>query len=270
LKNKKEKKNMEIIVINLDRAKERMAFQCRQFDRLGLQFSRLSADCPSHRVNFEKYQHSWQRPLSYSEVSLFFNHKKIWDKIIQENTPKLILEDDAYLAENTPAFLKKLANLNNIDYLNIEARGGKQRKLVAKKPYYNLEQIALFRLYQGRSGAGGYILWPDGAKKLLDRVAQGKIGIVDKFINSSYSLNAYQLEPAILIQLDMCESYNLTAPIDTHSYIDSKIRNSGNFFKNIKYKLRRLKGELKIALNALLHFYHAEKRAIKISDKFRY
>ncbi|MFT6992983.1 MAG: GR25 family glycosyltransferase involved in LPS biosynthesis [Paraglaciecola sp.] len=49
---------MEIIIINLDRAQERMAFQCQQFDTLGLPFSRLSADCPSHRASFEKYQYN--------------------------------------------------------------------------------------------------------------------------------------------------------------------------------------------------------------------
>ena len=182
----------------------------------------------------------------------------------------LILEDDAYLADNTPELLKKSENLKNIDYLNIEARGNKQKKLLAKNADYYLDQTALFRLYQGRSGAGGYVLWPEGAKKLLAFFAQGKIGIVDKFINSNYSLNAYQLEPAILIQMDMCESYGLNAPIKTQSYIDSKIRKSGFFLKNIQYKLRRVKGELNIAVNALLHFYNAEKRAIKISNKFRY
>ncbi|MFT6992982.1 MAG: glycosyl transferase family 25, partial [Paraglaciecola sp.] len=132
--------------------------------------------------------------------------------IIQKNTPMLILEDDAFLADNTPELLKKIENLKNIDYVNIEARGNKQKKLLAKTADYHLDQTALFRLYQGRSGAGGYVLWPKGAKKLLDLTAQGKIGIVDKFINSTYSLNAYQLEPAILIQLDMCKSYNLNAP----------------------------------------------------------
>jgi exoribonuclease R len=47
---------------------------------------------------------------------------------------------------------------------------------------------------------------------------------VDKLINSTCSLNAYQLEPAILIQLDMSKSYSLKAAISAQSYIDSKIR----------------------------------------------
>ena len=260
---------MEAVVINLDRAQERMAFQCLQLDRLGLHFFRLSADCPSHLDNFEKYQHCWQRPLSYSEVAVFFNHRKIWERIIKNNAPMLILEDDAYLADDTPELLKKIEDLKNIDYLNIEARGNEQKKLLAKNALCCLEQTSLFRLYQGRSGAGGYVLWPEGAKKLLDRFAQGKIGIVDKFINSCYSLNAYQLEPAILIQLDMCERYNLAPPIDTHSYIDANNRKTGDVFKNIQFKLRRLNGELEIAINVLLNIYGSEKRALKISDKFR-
>jgi glycosyl transferase family 25 len=260
---------LKIIVINLNRAKERMDFQCQQLDRLGLNFSRLSADCDSHKANFEKYQYNWHRPLSYSEISVFFNHKKIWEMIIQENTPILILEDDAFLADDTPELLKKIERLKNLDYLNIEARGNKQKKLLANVADYHFDQTALFRLYQGRSGAGGYVLWPEGAKKLLALTVQGKIGIVDKFINSVYSLNAYQLEPAILIQLDMCESYGLTAPLKTQTSIDAKIRNSDNILFSIKYKLRRLKGESKIAINVLRHFYNTEKRALKISDIFK-
>jgi GR25 family glycosyltransferase involved in LPS biosynthesis len=90
---------MEIIVIDLKCAKGRMTFQCRQLDKLGLHFSRLLAECASHSANFEKYQHSWQRSLNHSEVSLFFNHKKIWERVVSENTPILILEDDAYLTD---------------------------------------------------------------------------------------------------------------------------------------------------------------------------
>ncbi len=50
--------------------------------------------------------------------------------------------------------------------------------------------INLFRLYQGRSGA--YVLWPSGAKKLLEKVEQGNVGLADKFINADYSLQAFK------------------------------------------------------------------------------
>ena len=155
---------MEIIVINLDRAKERMTFQCRQLGRLGLHFSRLSAECASHSANFEKYQHSWQRPLSHFEVSLFFNHKKIGERVVSENTLILILEDDAYLADETRELLKIIESLKGIDCLSIEARGNQQKKLLAKNADYCLEQSALFRLYQGRSGTGSYVLRPTATK----------------------------------------------------------------------------------------------------------
>ena len=258
---------LEVVVINLDQATERMAFQKKQLDALGIKFSRLSANAIDPKEYFEKYKSTWERPLSLSEVSLFFNHKKIWQMIVEENKPMLILEDDAYLTDTTPTLLKEIEKLENVDYLNIEARGNNQKKIIANKAKCIVGNTSILRLYQGRSGTGGYVLWPSGAKKLLDQVAKGKIGIVDKFINANYQLKAYQCEPAALIQLDKCEHYGLTPPIETQSYIEAKSRSPVKPDEYWTYKLARIKGQVKIAFNHLRHFSHSTKRAIGVSEK---
>jgi glycosyl transferase family 25 len=260
---------LKVIVINLDKATERMAFQKKQLDTLGIKFSRLSANATDLQDNFEEYQCSWERPLSKSEVSVFFNHKKIWDEIISTNEPFVILEDDAYVAEDTVDILNEIKELKNIDYLNLESRGKNQRKLVAREATYKFTQVSLYRLFQGRSGAAGYVLWPSGACKLITQFEQGKIGLVDKFINANYHLIAYQCEPAPIIQLDMCQHYSLQPPLKTQSSINANVRSSKSSIKFWIDKVSRIKGQLIITFNYLCHINHSSKRAISISTYFK-
>ncbi|MFT5312134.1 MAG: glycosyl transferase family 25 [Paraglaciecola sp.] len=260
---------MEVILINLDRAIQRMSFQQKQLTQLGITFTRMSANGASHRVYYEKYRGEWERPLSYAEVSCYLNHKTIWTLVAAGHEPVLILEDDAYLAQGSAEILNEIEKLENLDYLNIEARGNNQKKLVEKKPTFFITNGELFELFQGRSGTAGYVLWPRGAKKLLTQNQQGYVALADKFINANYSLLAYQLEPAILIQLDRCEHYGIKAPINTTSSISAGTKQRPTFIKYWVYKLRRLNGQFRIGTNYLMHFYHAHKRAIAISDNFK-
>ena len=260
---------MEVILINLDKATKRMSFQSKQLARLGITFTRMSANCSSHQAYYDKFHGEWERALSYAEVSCFLNHKAIWVSVAAGNEPVLVLEDDAYLAEGTAEALSGIEKLKNIDYLNIEARGNNQKKLIEKKPSYSIKDGNVFALFQGRSGAGGYVLWPRGAKKLLAEARHGYVALADKFINANYSLRAYQLEPAILIQLDRCMHYGITPPIKTTSSIYAGTKESPRSTKYWIYKFRRLKGQLRISINYLLHFYHSHKRAIVISDNFK-
>ena len=197
---------MKALVINLDSAVERMEFQNQQLNSLAIDFQRL----PAFKINntddpiYQQYYETWQRPMSPSEVSCFFSHKKAWDQILKENQAMLVLEDDALLAQNLSCILEELSTIKNIgyeiDYVNLEERKNR-KKLLSNKSKSDFCDTSLTRLYQGRSGAAGYVLWPSGAKKLLLQMENKGIGIADKFINENYSLKSYQIEPASIIQL---------------------------------------------------------------------
>jgi len=265
---------MKALVINVDTATERMEFQSQQLDRLSIDFHRLPA-CQLNGENdalFLKYYTTWERPLSLSEVSCFFSHKNAWDTVIQENSPMLILEDDAFLSEDVPCQLEALEKLESVDvdYVNLEARGRNQKKCVSKNVTETICGASLLRLYQGRSGAAAYVLWPNGAKKLLERLERKGAAIADKFINSEYSLLAYQVEPASVIQLDKCEHYGLASPIHVSTSItNARATISLNANKYLKYRLKRLFGELRIGLNQLRNRRHFIRRTIALSNKFK-
>jgi len=262
---------MKALVINLNRETQRLAFQTKQLTSLGLEFERIPAVViqDKHDNDYQKYYKSWQRPLSISEVSCFFSHKKAWEVIITENQPMLILEDDAWLADNLPCILKELITLKNIDYVTLEITGAKRKKLVAKKATSSFCAVDLLRLFQGRSGAGGYILWPSGAQQLIKQVNKGKIGLADKFINSCYSLRAYQIEPAVVIQLDQCQFYGINPPLEVKTTIVNKSKFSGSALDRMLFRLRRIIGEIKIGINFLKNRNHSIKRHISLADFFK-
>ncbi len=267
---------MKALVINVDSAVERMEFQSQQLQSLAIDYQRL----PAFKINqfddplYQQYFETWQRPMSISEVSCFFSHKTAWDLVIKENQAMLILEDDALLAQNFSCILKELSYLENIsnekgyeiDYVNLEERKNR-KKLLSKKSKSEFCESFLIRLYQGRSGAAGYVLWPSGAKKLLHQMEAKGIGIADKFINENYSLESYQIEPACVIQLDQCQFHGIKSPIEVSSSIDPKTSTSKPKQK-WKFRLRRLVGELKIGFNQLRHIHIANRRTIKISEQF--
>src|SRR5690606_14366399 len=142
---------MQILIINLERSKERLAFQTQQFNELGLSFQRLAAVSVDD-IDDSQYQSlgfGWQRPLRKVAVACFLSHQKAWETVIKTNEPALILEDDAVLSYHIPQLLEEIQNYNfkDIDLINFEVRS--RKKIISKKPEYQLiaGQTALYNLY---------------------------------------------------------------------------------------------------------------------------
>ncbi len=258
---------MKAIVINLDSETERMTFQKNQLDSFGIEYQRLPAVSLNGHDDpiYKQYAMKWERMLMPAEVACFLSHKSAWGIALNSSEPLLILEDDACFAENMRCVLKELEVLKDVDYVNIEVTGTNKKKLLAKKSVSELCESKLFRMYQGRSGAGGYILWPTGAKKLLDQVKKGKVGLADKFINANYALLSYQLDPAVLIQLDQCVYHGIEAPLKVESTITPQSDAHLKRDKCTVCKLKRLISQLKVGINHLLHLHHANKRKVILS-----
>ncbi len=263
---------MKVLVINLDSDTTRMEFQSNQLNQLGLSYERLPAYQIKDKTKeiYLKYHSTWQRQMGMVEVSIFFSHKIAWDKVIEAGSPMLILEDDALLAESVPSLLDELNKLKNVDYVNLEARGINKKKLLAKKVTQRFGDIELIRLYQGRSGAAGYVIWPSGAKKLITKMEKEGIAIADKFINSDYTLSAYQIEPAVIIQLDQCILHGITAPIAVQTSIGARPQSAPITSRTFwMYSFKRIVGQLKIGFNLLQNFQRATRRNIAISELFK-
>jgi len=241
---------LQIFIINLPNAIERRQFQQKQLSKLGLDYEILKATSIhdiSHET-FAKHYQDWQRPLRNTEVACYFSHRSAWLKIIDNNMPALILEDDALLSKHTPGILNSINEHSNADLIQLEIRG--RKKLIKKQGLVILSTHSLYRLYQDRTGAAGYVLWPSGAQKLLEHENLNGIGLADAHIATCYSLKSYQIEPAAIIQLDLCIDYNVK-----NSYSKELSSSTVSIVENVKspfyFQIKRLYSQLKIGLHVV-------------------
>ncbi len=255
---------MKILVINMSSAVERMAFMSTQLQGLGLVFQRLEAVAAADLSDTTDaaYWDSWERPMKQTEKACLLSHKAAWEQVVQDDQPVLILEDDAVLADQLPAVLEALETREGIDHLTLEARG--RRKLLAKDKQDILPGLALRRLYQDRSGAAAYVLWPNGAKHLL-RDIETCAGLADAVICRGYVMNSFQIEPACALQLDRCVAHGVQPPIAPVSSIDAENRSVQK--RTLKFKLRRVAAQLRMGLRALCVARRADRREVAVTAR---
>ena len=256
---------MQIFVINLPNAIERHKLQKDQLDKLGLEYKILDATSVDDisEATYKKHYFDWQRPLRKTEVACYYSHRSAWDRVIKSGEPALILEDDAILSIFLPELLGSLNKIKSTDLINLENRG---RKKFVSRSHMDIEcNSKLRRLYQDRTGAAGYILWPSGANKLLQLEKNSGIGLADAHITSCHTLNAYQVEPSPIIQLDQCEDYGIS---NTYSYtvLKSTVSSSHNNSGGINFIIKRLFYQLKLASRQLFILTKSQRRYISIRN----
>jgi len=254
---------VQIFVINLLDAVERLKLQKDQLTKLGLKYTILDATSVEgiSEATYKKHYFDWQRPLRKSEIACYYSHRSAWNRVIKSKKPALILEDDAIMSIFLPDLLSSLNTMQNTDLINLENRS---RKKFVSRSYIKITcKSKLLRLYQDRTGAAGYILWPSGAKKLIQLEKNQGIGLADAHITSCHSLKAFQVEPSPIIQLDQCKEYGI---INNFTNIASKstVSASNNDRGGTFFILKRLLYQLRLALRQLFILTKSKRRYISI------
>ncbi|HEV2896408.1 MAG TPA: glycosyltransferase family 25 protein [Pseudaminobacter sp.] len=174
----------EILVINLDRSPDRLAFIASQMQRLGLEFTRLKATDATMIGDdeFKRLGGTYMRPLSRTELACLHSHSRAWRHCVDSNRPVLVLEDDVVLSEKLPSWLAELDDIDMLDILNLETRGAE--KWVSRRPYSSAPKSGIrhYRLFVDRGGSGGYLVRPAAARRLLQR-AKHYAAPSDAFLN---------------------------------------------------------------------------------------
>lgn len=99
--------NLPIIVIHLERSKDRRAFMKQQLQNFDLKYEIFPATdghnlSPSDKALYSEKK-AWQlrRPMSNPEIGCALSHIRLYEKIVQERIPEtLILEDDVIFCKN--------------------------------------------------------------------------------------------------------------------------------------------------------------------------
>ena len=257
---------MDIILINVESAKERLAFQDKQLSALGLPYQRLNAvtiDEITPEI-VKKHYYDWQRPLRKTEFSCYFSHRLAWEIIKEKNKPMVILEDDALLSRELPSILKKLENRSDIDFLNLENRA--RKKYVGKDSENLTGKNKILRLHQDKTGSAAYVLWPKGAEKLIKHQDINGIALADAHLFSCHSLNAFQVEPAPAVQLDMCGFYKIKLE-SNENIAKSMISSQPKIKKDNIFIYKRLVAQIKLGIRNIYLKFISERRFITVDGK---
>lgn len=261
---------MHIFIINLDRSADRLQEQYRQFDALGLTFERLPA-VSVQDIDPKFYQARLtqsQRLMKQSEVACLLSHKLAWEQVVAKNEPCVILEDDAVLVKDFSRLLKGIEQQQpQGDLINLEVHG--KQKIVGTGTHL-VDEYQMLPLFLDKSGTGGYILYPTGAKKLLDRFTR-TLTLADDFIYNCPNLNMYQIEPAALLQSDKCQLYGV--PFDAYP-LQSMIGVINNtqsiqlsFIQKFTLKYNRIIGQIMLGIRTLKALQVGKKRHILVDQK---
>lgn len=258
---------MKALVINLKTAPERKKFQQYQLEKLGINYKFMDAVSMNSApvLRSKEYWRTGVRLLKNSEKACFLSHLKCWNKVLQADEPMLILEDDALLSIKTPLLLAKVKNFTEMDVLNLETRG--RRILVKKNPELTPD---LHQLFLNRDGAAAYILWPSGAKKMIEKTNK-IVGIADAILWTNFTLRSYQMNPALALQSDRCPNYGIQTPLETKSSIATDLSHShkdkSNFFEYLQFRFRRFQEQLRITKPQIFNCFNAEKISLEIEKR---
>ena len=241
---------MNALVINLKNSTVRLEFQNKQLNSLGIDYAIIEA-IEASQLNEKFYQEksiSWERPLRKSELACCLSHTLAWERVIKENKPYLILEDDAILHKDTPLVIKALGEKYNFDCVNLETRN--RKKILRKERVPLLNDYTLSQIIYNKSGAAAYLLWPSGAKILYDYYQQHGAALADAILAHCDHFKHFQIEPALAIQIDCCANYNVSPPIEAASSISQQPKPMCS--NPIIFIWRRLKSQLKILFRQII------------------
>ena len=254
------------LVINRAADTARMALMHGQLDRLGLSYERLEARTPDtlSPPADDRFWQRWERPMTPVEMAIAESHMTAWRRVEAADRPLLILEDDALLAPGAPDVLAAVAPAMDVDHLTLEVRG--RRKLVARTAH---PAFPGRRMYQDRTGAAAYVLWPQGARVLLARSARGP-GLADAMICAAYDLRSYQADPALAIQVDQCDRYGVVPPPGIASSNASVAGDTRRAVpRSAGHRFRRAAAQLRMGLRLITKLAGAERRLIDLAPDLR-
>jgi glycosyl transferase family 25 len=246
---------MKALVINLARATDRMAFQRRQMADLGLEWERVEAITPDTLTPAadDPMWDRWQRPLRSTEMALTASHMACWQKVSAAGVPMLIVEDDAMLSTALPPLLPRIETTAGIEHLSLETRG--RKKLLSRLTHPGLP---IRRMFQDRTGSAAYILFPNGADRLLAQTAR-VAAPSDAAIAGCPGLISWQADPALALQLDIADRYGVAPPLPTTSSIDAVAKPP----TTLAHRRRRIAAQLRMGLTQLTYAAVARRKHVQ-------
>ncbi|NCG08495.1 MAG: hypothetical protein GWO81_02830, partial [Verrucomicrobia bacterium] len=121
---------MQIYVINMDKAADRLSSMKHQLETLGLPFERIEAidgkalDVKDSYTNPYQFYLAEKRDCLPGEVGCMESHRLAWKTALKQNCDyTLILEDDAILPNDLQKTLESIESSTALDIINLSYCG---------------------------------------------------------------------------------------------------------------------------------------------------
>lgn len=201
--------NIPVFVISLPEAYDRRARIEKIFADLNLDFEFIDAvdgrqfDVINHPLyNANKRLAFYGRHLNGGEIGCLLSHKKIYQKIVDENIEHaLIFEDDVILRENFLPVLQKILTLD-IPFDAIRFFGSPKLERIKARNICNIDDTHNLVRHTGMpGGAHATLMTKSGAQKLLKHLDKTAYPI-DALMGRNWltGLNWYTVRPGLAAQ----------------------------------------------------------------------
>ncbi|RBO94836.1 glycosyltransferase family 25 protein [Pseudochrobactrum asaccharolyticum] len=202
---------MKCYLINLDRSKERLSRMQKQFDSIGIDFTRVPA-VDGKLLSTEQLTavidpiRRWEIPMPASEIGCFLSHKKCIELIANgEDEYAAIFEDDVTLSANCSRFLNDTNWIpTGADIIKIDTNN----TLVVLENFQTIDETGyeLARLCTSHLCCGGYIVSRKAAALILSCMEKISVPVDNLIYDPQYELfhqlTIYQFVPALCMQID--------------------------------------------------------------------
>lgn len=264
---------MTIYVINLDRAKDRMARMQALLGERGLAFERIEAVDgktldPQTLDTWSTRHPDGSLILSVGEVGILLSQREAWRRIAESGTAGVIFEDDIHLAPGAEKLLADLSWLPaEADIVKIETTG---RTIAVSRKNLDVAGLSLSVLRSAHLGAAGYIVTPKAARLLLGAIGKSHRA-VDHLIFDPVSplfsqLKIYQTIPALCIQ----DQFVTTQPLGlggeiVRAWALEKKKQKKTLLQKAAREIGRLGDQLGFAIAGLPFNPLTDRRNVKVS-----
>lgn len=195
---------MLVLVINLDRAPERLMHMRSEFERIGADFTRLAATDGRLLDAADSLNALEDRLLSKGEIACFMSHRRCWQQLADSGeSHAVVLEDDVFLGQGAERFLTT-ADWFPAGAGLVKLETYMSPTTITAKPAALVEGHGVHRLLGKHLGTGGYVLDQQTAQMLLDLSAtidrQVDDFLFDPHGEAFGAARVHQLVPAVCIQ----------------------------------------------------------------------
>lgn len=185
-----------VYFLNLDRHVSRLENMTTQLDALGLSWERVAA--------LDAQQASEEELAEYTDPTgpiprmgagaraCTVGHFRMWHRFLETDAPvAFILEDDARLSENLPAFIHSAQTYaNTLDILNFNRQppnGNEKRLVVSKANTIGNEMFTAMHLLSPHYGTAGYMITRAAAERLCHHLKRTNVPIDHLLFNPNVS-----------------------------------------------------------------------------------